>query len=126
MKNKKSTLDFSKIAKSICNVLGNFWSFVIAFLLVIIWLGSGPIFHYSDTWQLIINTSTTIITFLMVFIIQNTQNRDTEILELKVDEVIKAMKNADNNTLDLDDLTEEQLESLLKKYKKLKNSHTGK
>lgn len=123
--NKKPICDFSIIAKAISDVVGSIWAFLTAVLFVIIWLISGPFFNYSDTWQLIINTSTTIVTFLMVFLIQNSQNRDTEILNLKLDELIKSIHYADNKTVDLDSLPEEELEKLMKKYKKLKSKKTG-
>lgn len=125
-KNKKeSSWDFSKIAKVTSNLVGNFWTFLLATLLCVIWLVSGPFFNYSDTWQLVINTSTTVITFLIVFVIQNTQNRDTEILNLKLDELIKSIKYADNKTLKLDELSEEEITKTLKIYKKLANKKTG-
>ncbi|KTC64989.1 Predicted small integral membrane protein (plasmid) [Legionella adelaidensis] len=125
---KKSSegIQFYKIAKKTADILGNFWSFLISVLFCFLWLISGPYFNYSDTWQLVINTSTTVITFLMVFIIQNTQNRDTQILNLKLDELIKALRSADNLTLDLEELSEEELKELLDKYKQLRDKKTGK
>lgn len=110
---------FNKFASISCNIAGNHWSFIIACLLIIIWLIAGPLFHYTDTWQLLINTGTTIITFLMVFLIQHTQNRDTKILNLKLDELIKSNGKANNKRLDLDKLDDEQLKLLEKMYKKL-------
>ena len=92
---------------------------VIAVALVIVWAASGPIFHYSDTWQLVINTSTTIVTFVMVFLIQNTQNRNTAAMQIKLDELIRAMKGAHNALLDLEELEEKDLSRFRKHYEKL-------
>ena len=94
-------------------------AFGIACGIVLLWLATGPIFHYSDTWQLVINTGTTIVTFLMVFLIQNTQNRDTEALQLKLDELIRANTHARNRLLELEDLDEEELDRLKAGYQKL-------
>jgi len=90
-----------------------------ALVVICIWAATGPYFNYNDTWQLIINTSTTIITFLMVFLIQNTQNRDTDILHLKIDELLRATKDAQNALLSLDNLDQDELHELRKKYKAL-------
>jgi low affinity Fe/Cu permease len=87
--------------------------------LIIIWLVTGPIFQFSDTWQLVINTGTTIVTFLMVFLIQNTQNRDTEAIQVKLDELIRATKGAQNVLLDLEDLEEDNLEEFKRRYREL-------
>ena len=87
--------------------------------LVAMWAMTGPLFHFSDTWQLIINTSTTIVTFLMVFLIQNTQNRDSEAIQLKLDKVIRAVEGAHNGLLDIEELTEEDLNRLRARYGKL-------
>ena len=100
-------------------MLGHPLAFGIAVLIIIVWAVSGPIFHFSDTWQLVINTGTTIITFLMVFLIQNTQNRDSEAVQLKLDELIRAIKGADNSMLNTENLTENDLQDLLKNYKHL-------
>lgn len=90
-----------------------------AIILIALWASTGPWFHYNDTWQLIINTSTTIITFLMVFLIQNTQNRDNDVLHLKVDELLRVTKDAQNALLSLDNLDQRELRELRKKYKAL-------
>jgi low affinity Fe/Cu permease len=91
-------------------------TFIIACTIIVIWGVTGPLFGFSDTWQLVINTSTTIITFLMVFLIQNTQNRDTEALQLKLDELIRAAKGARNEVIDLEEMDEGELEELHKEY----------
>ncbi len=90
-------------------ILGSAWAFAGAVLVILVWLLTGPTFHFSDTWQLIINTATTIITFLMVFLIQNTQNRDAKAVHLKLDELIRAIKDARNELVDLEDLSDEEL-----------------
>jgi low affinity Fe/Cu permease len=94
-------------------------SFVMALLVIIVWAVTGPIFGFSDTWQLVINTGTTIATFLMVFLIQNTQNRDTAAIQLKLAELIRAQGGAKNTMLDLEDLTEEQLDAMHESYSEL-------
>jgi low affinity Fe/Cu permease len=90
-------------------MLGSAWAFAGAVLVICIWILTGPTFHFSDTWQLIINTATTVITFLMVFLIQNTQNRDAKAMHLKLDEIIRALKGARNQLVDLEDLSDEEL-----------------
>lgn len=96
--------------------MGAPWAFVGAVCIVIIWAVSGPVFQYSDSWQLVINTGTTILTFLMVFLIQNTQNRDAHAIHLKLDELIKAIKEARDQMIDVEDLTDEQLDALQKEF----------
>lgn len=100
---------FSHAAQSTSQQCGRAHTFVAAIILIVVWAACGPVFRYSDTWQLVINTGTTIITFLMVFLIQNTQNRDTTAIQLKLDELIRANENARNRMLALEDLTEDQL-----------------
>jgi low affinity Fe/Cu permease len=107
---------FSRFARIMSRMLGHPLAFGLALLLIIGWLISGPIFHFSDTWQLVINTGTTIITFLMVFLIQNTQNRDGEAMQVKLDELIRALKQADNTILNSEDLNEHDLEQLQAHY----------
>ena len=116
---------FPSFARSMANASGKPATFVIAVLVIIVWAVTGPIFGYSDTWQLVINTSTTIVTFLMVFIIQNTQNRDTQALQLKLDELIRVTKGAHNLMLDLEQLDDEHLERLRQVYEKLANQARG-
>lgn len=103
---------FHKFAVKVSQFTGKPSSFVLAVILIIVWLLTGPIFGFSDTWQLVINTGTTIITFLMVFLIQNTQNRDSKSVHLKLDELIATKHNANNVFLDLDDLDDKQLDAL--------------
>ncbi len=105
---------FNVFAKAAARFSGRPMTFILALLVIVIWAATGPIFGFSDTWQLIINTSTTIITFLMVFLIQNTQNRDTMALQLKLSELIIAMKDAENKLATAEDLPEEDLEQLHK------------
>jgi low affinity Fe/Cu permease len=105
---------FSHAASVIAHAMGKPVTFLTACALVIVWAASGPLFGFSDTWQLVINTSTTIVTFLMVFLIQNTQNRDTMALQLKLSELILVMSEAENRFADAEDLTEEELEALHK------------
>ena len=96
-------------------------AFIAAMLTIVLWGITGPMFHYSDTWQLVINTSTTIITFLMVFLIQNTQNRDSKAIHLKLDEIIRSIKEANNDFIDLEDCTDMEIDFLQKEFVKLKN-----
>ncbi len=107
---------FSNLAQSIGLHLGRPHTFAAACLLVLLWGVTGPIFHFSDTWQLVINTGTTIITFLMVFLLQHTQNRDTKVIQLKLDELIRANENARNALLGLEDLTEEQMRCIQARF----------
>src|SRR4051812_26093290 len=100
---------FSQLAKKTAMYTGRAWCFCLAVLMIITWLVMGPFFHFSDTWQLVINTATTIITFLMVFLIQNTQNRDAQAVQLKLDELIRSINGAHTALLDLEELTDEEL-----------------
>lgn len=108
--------NFRKFSQIISVWLGSPLIFFIAVLIVLVWALSGPLFHYSDTWQLVINTGTTVITFLMVFVIQNTQNRDGRALQLKLDELIRVTKNARNQLIDIEILSDEELEALHKEF----------
>jgi len=101
-------------------MLGSAWAFSGAVLVILVWILTGPTFHFSDTWQLIINTATTVITFLMVFLIQNTQNRDAKAMHLKLDELIRALKGARNQLVDLEDLSDEELKKLEKQFKSMR------
>jgi low affinity Fe/Cu permease len=108
-------------------MLGSAWAFTGAVVVIAVWLITGPAFHFSDTWQLIINTATTIITFLMVFLIQNTQNRDAKAVHLKLDEMIRALKGARDQLVDLEDLSDEELKNLEEQFQRLrkKAEHDG-
>jgi low affinity Fe/Cu permease len=103
---------FRKFARSTADLLGRAESFLVALSAIVVWAALGPVYHYSDTWQLIINTATTIVTFLMVFLIQNTQNRDAKAIQLKLDELIRGVKGARTGLVRLEELTDEQLKDL--------------
>jgi low affinity Fe/Cu permease len=103
-------------------ILGSAWAFAGAVLVILVWIFTGPTFHFSDTWQLIINTATTIITFLMVFLIQNTQNRDAKAVHLKLDEIIRALKGARNELVDLEGLSDEDLKTLEKQFQRIRKT----
>lgn len=111
---------FGKFAAAASTWLGSKWAFVGALVIIIIWAATGPLFHYSDTWQLVINTGTTIITFLMVFIIQNTQNRDARAINLKLDELIHAIDNAKNEMMDIEKLSDEELDTIHARYTQMR------
>ncbi len=110
---------YSRFAKTTAYVCGRPRTFSIAVGVIMLWILTGPIFRFSDTWQLVINTGTTIVTFLMVFLIQNTQNRDTEAIQVKLDELIRATKGAHNALLDLEELEQENLDAFRAKYQAL-------
>lgn len=107
---------FTRFAKRTSTYSGRPVTFIIAVLVIVVWAFTGPLFHYSDTWQLVINTGTTIITFLMVFLIQNTQNRDTEALQIKLDELIRAQQEANNALLDLEEMDDKELDRIRATY----------
>ena len=107
---------YSGFAKSVAHFCGRPRTFVLALAVIVVWVITGPLFNFSDTWQLVINTGTTIVTFLMVFLIQNTQNRDTEAIQLKLDELIRATQGAHNALLDLEELEQENLDAFRSKY----------
>ena len=111
---------FRIFARRSSRVLGSAWAFAGAIVIIVVWGLTGPMFHYSDTWQLIINTGTTIVTFLMVFLIQNTQNRDAKAAHLKLDEIIRALKGARNELIDLEKLADEDLTSLEKQFERVR------
>ena len=110
---------FLRFSKSLSVAAGKASTFTVAVALIVAWAVTGPFFGYSDTWQLIINTTTTIITFLMVFLIQNTQNRDTEAIQVKLDEIIRALEGAHNELLNVENLDEEDLDNFRQRYEKL-------
>ncbi|HEX2385241.1 MAG TPA: low affinity iron permease family protein [Candidatus Binatia bacterium] len=110
---------FRKLAYITAETVGSGWAFLVALLIVLLWALSGPIFNYSDTWQLVINTGTTIVTFLVVFLIQHTQNRDAKILQLKIDELIRAVSAARTKLVGLEDLPDEEIDRLHKEFQRL-------
>jgi low affinity Fe/Cu permease len=107
---------FHRFARESARWTGKSISFKLALFVILLWLVTGPIFHFSDTWQLVINTATTIVTFLMVFLIQNTQNRDAEAMQIKLDELLRATKGCHNAVLDIEELSEEELDKLKQGY----------
>src|ERR671910_1822337 len=119
MRPTKSTSWFSRFAKSTSRMAGKPTTFFVAVLIIFVWAVSGPLFGFSNTWQLVINTGTTIVTFLMVFLIQNTQNRDTEALQVKLDELIRVTEGAHLVLLDLEELDDRQLDKVRKEYERL-------
>jgi low affinity Fe/Cu permease len=116
---------FTRCAKATSRATGRPWAFILACGLIVVWLLSGPLFHYSDTWQLVINTSTTIITFLMVFLIQSTQNRDAEAMQVKLDELLRVTLGAHNALLDLEELEERELDQIRTRYTRLAEKARG-
>ena len=111
---------FRRFSCSVAQAVGSHWAFIVALLVVIAWACTGPMFHYSDTWQLVINTGTTIVTFLMVFLIQATQNRDGKAVQLKLDELIRSQKRARNVFADLENATDEELKEFAAEFKALR------
>jgi low affinity Fe/Cu permease len=110
---------FRKLAQMAANAVGAPWAFMVALTLVLLWLVTGPAFDYSDTWQLVINTATTIVTFLMVFLIQNTQNRDAKVIHLKLDELLRALDSARTGFVDLEELSDEDLAQVQTQFHEL-------
>ena len=113
---------FSRFASETAQVVGHPFMFLLAVVVLVIWAVSGPFFHFSDTWQLIINTGTTIVTFLVVFLIQNTQNRDAKALHLKLDELIRSHNPANDDLIDIQKLSDEELDQLEKRYEKIRKA----
>ena len=120
MKNKKKESFFERFANKVTILTGSTGAIHIAFALVIVWAATGPVFHYSQTWQLVINTGTTIITFLMVFLIQKSQNKESMAVQLKLNEIVAANEFASNRLVDVEDMTEEELKAIKKYYTRLK------
>jgi low affinity Fe/Cu permease len=111
---------FRRVAHATACAIGSPYAFAAAVLVVLVWVACGPAFHYSDTWQLVINTGTTIVTFLVVFMIQNTQNRDSRAIHLKLDELIRAVKSARNKLVDVEDLPDEEIAKLAREFERLR------
>ena len=112
---------FRKFAQAVSNIVGTSWVFILATLIILVWAVTGPMFGYSDTWQLVINTGTTIITFLMVFLIQNTQNRDAKAIHLKLDELLRGVKGARTRMVNLESLSDAELDQLQKEFERLRH-----
>jgi low affinity Fe/Cu permease len=110
---------FRHVAKRTSDIVGSAWTFVLALLVIVVWAMTGPLFGYSDTWQLVINTGTTIVTFLMVFLIQNTQNRESKAVHLKIDELIRANRLAKNAMITIENLSDEELDELERQFEKV-------
>jgi len=125
MRPTKSKSWFTRFAKSTARLTGRAVTFMLAVAIIVVWAITGPIFGFSDTWQLVINTGTTIITFLMVFLIQSTQNRDSEAMQVKLDELIHVMKGAQNALLDLEELEEEELDRIRAGYQRIAEQARG-
>jgi low affinity Fe/Cu permease len=119
MRPTKPKSRFTRFAKWTAHATGRPAAFIIAGSVIAVWAVTGPIFHYSDTWQLVINTGTTVVTFLMVFLIQCTQNRDSEATQVKLDEIIRAIGKAKNELLDLEELEEEDLDKIKETYEEM-------
>jgi len=116
---------FRVFARRSAVMLGSAWAFSGAVLVILVWILTGPTFHFSDTWQLIINTATTVITFLMVFLIQNTQNHDAKAMHLKLDELIRALKGARNQLVDLEHLSDDELKKLEEQFQNMRKRAEG-
>jgi low affinity Fe/Cu permease len=112
---------FRRFAQATSSAVGSPWAFVLAVLVIVAWAATGPIFHFSDTWQLIINTGTTIVTFLMVFMIQSTQNRDARAIHLKLDELIRSKRGARNKLVDLENCSDEELAEMEEEFRRIKS-----
>jgi low affinity Fe/Cu permease len=110
---------FRKFSHKTSDAVGSPWAFMLAVLIIVVWAVTGPLFGFSDTWQLVINTGTTIVTFLMVFLIQNTQNRDAKAIHLKLDELIRGVEGARTGMVDLEDMSDEELQELQEEFKRI-------
>jgi low affinity Fe/Cu permease len=111
---------FGRFSSAASSWLGSKWAFLGAILIIVVWAATGPLFHFSDTWQLVINTGTTIVTFLMVFLIQNTQNRDARAINLKLDEVIRSIDAAGDEMMNIESLSDEELDAMQKRYERIR------
>jgi low affinity Fe/Cu permease len=121
VRKKRNTLGYilERFSRKATEGTGTSTAFIIALLVIIVWIGTGPLFHFSDTWQLVINTGTTIVTFLMVFLIQRSQNKDALAIHLKLNEIVAALEGASNRLIDVEDLTEDEIKTLHTHYQKL-------
>jgi len=117
---------FQVFAAAASRVVGTKWAFAAAIALIVGWAVAGPYFHYSDTWQLVVNTATTVVTFLIVFLIQNTQNRDAKAIHLKLDEIIRSIHVAHNEMIDIEKLSDEELERLSSEYEQIRRKYESK
>jgi low affinity Fe/Cu permease len=117
---------FRRFSIAAANALGSSWMFIVNVILILVWLFAGPFFHYSDTWQLVVNTATTVFTYLAVFLIQNTQNRDATAIHLKLDELIKGVAGARTHLVNLENLNDDELSELQEEFTKLRKKHTKK
>jgi low affinity Fe/Cu permease len=125
-KTDKSFADgFQVFATKSSHWVGSKWAFALAVASIVLWAVAGPHFHYSDTWQLVVNTATTVVTFLIVFLIQNTQNRDAKALHLKLDEIIRAIRAANNNMINIEALSDEELQALSNQFEKIRNQRSS-
>jgi low affinity Fe/Cu permease len=114
---------FRRLAEKAAHAVGSYWAFLIALLTIVVWALTGPYFNYSDTWQLFINTGTTIVTFLMVFLIQNTQNRETRIVALKLDELLRGVEGARTGLVELDHMSDEDLERVRQEFARMRDKY---
>ena len=114
---------FRVLAERAAAAVGSYWSFVLAVVVVVVWAATGPLFGYSDTWQLIINTGTTVVTFLMVFLIQNTQNRESRVVALKLDELLRGVEGARTGFINLDDMPDAELEAVRAEFARLREKY---
>jgi low affinity Fe/Cu permease len=112
---------FTELAQRTARVVGSGWAFVIALGVIVVWAVLGPIYHFSDTWQLVVNTGTTIVTFLIVFLIQGSQNRETRAIRLKLDELIRAHRGARNRLIELEEMSDDELDELQKQFERLRD-----
>ncbi len=119
------TEPFREFSQATSQLVGSSWAFILAVLIILVWGITGPLFHYSDTWQLVINTGTTIVTFLIVFLIQNTQNRDAKALHLKLDELLRGVEGARTHLVDLETLSDEELDRLQEQFKRIRHAEVS-
>jgi len=123
LKGNQMSDQFRALAEGAARVVGSCWAFLVAIVVVVLWAVTGPIFNYSDTWQLIINTGTTIVTFLMVFLIQNTQNRESRIVSLKLDELLRGVEGARTAFINLDDMSDDELQAVQGEFARLRERY---